>query len=132
MGYQLLKSECDEVELILNTSDVPTFLKKLFLELTGVIELGVNFIAGAPMLVDLKDDFVTLAEPSTDEDGNFHEGHFDAELDQLSIEWAEYFAASASTRLLLKSSFVVFNRFKLNQSMGKSVDPRIVSNSQDL
>jgi hypothetical protein len=105
MGLKALQAEIAQVELILNTTDVPNFIKDLAVRVGELIEFVAPHL-GFPMN-GLAADLKVVADA----------GYFTEELEQLKIEMSDYFAVSAKQRFAYKYGWIVTSRFMKNVQM---------------
>lgn len=102
-GFSALQAEKAQIELILNSSSTPAFLKETTIRLTELLEFWVFpmfGLDGGNMTADVK----TMAEAD----------YFKDELEQLAIEMADYFSFTAKQRFAQKYGFLLFNRVMQN------------------
>ena len=104
MNPELLQKEVLEVELLINSQDVPSIMQQLFLKTIELIEIGGIYF-GLPTQ-NLSSDF----------DSNIKSGYFEREFEQLAIEYAYLFARPPLERLGYKSLWITLNRILTNYS----------------
>ncbi len=101
LGFNVLSTECKEVEIILNTQNLPTALKEIGLHLCEIVEIMVEYL-GIPNF--------SLKGLTYDYKVNSDSGFFDSELEQLSIKWASWLAREPEERLAWKLGSIVVRR----------------------
>jgi hypothetical protein len=122
-----VKQEIHQVRVILNTQNLPSILKGAIVKICGVLEQA-SIQINNPMinLSGLKDDSETCVES----------GLFDSELDQIAIDWAEWFARGPEERFALKFGNMVFQNLSGNwngrRSTAAKIPPEVLQRQQNL
>lgn len=123
MSLSVIKEDVREFENILNSQHVPSILCKIIVTVMGGLGDLANLTPYGTLTENLKEDTETLLQS----------GECDQEIEQLSIELAEYFTAGPKKRLAFKLGSLV--QTNISQTLKKkaytghssSIDPRAAS-----
>lgn len=122
-GRPFLLAERKNIETLLNTQDLPSIMKEVMGKMSELVEVIASRVFHLP-LEGLYSD-IELA---------LRTGYFDAEIEQLSIEWSGWLAQPPGRRLMLKLLWIGTNRAMKNkgpisgvQGSQSSQDPAFLS-----
>ena len=105
MAPSAVKQEIHQVRVILNTQNLPTILKNFAIGLCGLLEQAS---------IRMNNPMINLSKLKEDAETNFESGHFDTELDQIAIDWAEYFARGPEERFAWKYGYMIYQNLTGN------------------